>query len=284
MSTLGNTLQPVPLSRGLKERRKVPELPTEILTIIFHIVLDRRSFRTSHLQALSRLRSISSRWFRIIDDTQTLWAATSCLDPEEHVKLALDKSTGVLLDVYCICCHAKEAYDYASLLLPHAHRWKSLEVKPDKANNIAPLLSAQTPNLRKLVVNPAMAQGAYHSDLLVRVRVRIHLSPPSDSQTNQYLPDGPTLDQLIAVFAACSSTLESLVIAHSVVRRVRKPLAQTVYMPALKSFIITEMKFGHSNWYMNTDYLPELLDVIQLPLSASVRVGVAVEGKQFGSS
>lgn len=95
-----------------------------------------------------RLRSAICDSSGVIDQAATLWATTSCRDPEGAVKMPLRKSAGTSLSVACICNDRKEPCNYVTLVLPHCGRWSSLRAETAYPQSITALLSGKTPGLR----------------------------------------------------------------------------------------------------------------------------------------
>ncbi|KIO19468.1 hypothetical protein M407DRAFT_11369 [Tulasnella calospora MUT 4182] len=218
---------------GRNKECPINKLPPEVLIILFHIALESLPPGTRYSKALRALRVVSVRWSSLIDQAATLWARSSCLDPEKAVKMALRKSAGALLRVACVCGVTEERYDYAALVLPHSRRWSSLEAGTAKARTIVTLLSGQLPNLRSLTVlsppNGAGPQSLQLDPTTYQLRyLTIRYCSISGFQfAFPYLrgldliglsPQGPSVDQVITVLAACADSLECLGLAQSVIR------------------------------------------------------------------
>ncbi|KAG8952604.1 hypothetical protein FRC04_003965 [Tulasnella sp. 424] len=222
-------------------------LPPELLVITFHITLDTLPPNIPYSVALRKLRLVSVHWSRVIDQAASLWATTSCLDPEEAVKMALRKSAGALLSVACVCNYRTKPWDYAALVVPHCRRWSSLRAETGHSQRILALLSGKTPNLRSLTVGPRPLSFGLN---LVSVNEPMQL----DQTTCQLrelvvrccslsgftftfphlrrldlinvLPQGPSVDQVVGVLAGCAETLETLVLVRCAIRPCHERLDQ----------------------------------------------------------
>lgn len=136
------------------KRDRINKLPPELLVHIFHRALADLHPDTRYSAALRQLRLVCSWWARIIDEAATLWATTSCLDPEPAVDMALRKCRGSLLHVSCRCDVHRTTYcPYVDRILPYSHLWYSLQVKTSSPTTITVLLREPAPNLRKLSIN-----------------------------------------------------------------------------------------------------------------------------------
>lgn len=132
----------------------INNLPPELLIQIFHKALDNLHPELQYSAALRQLRLVCSRWASIIDNAGTLWATTSCRDPEQAVAMALQKCQGSLLRVSCRCDLYRTRYcSYVDQILPYSHLWHSLHVKACNVTTITVLLHEPAPNLREISVN-----------------------------------------------------------------------------------------------------------------------------------
>lgn len=74
---------------GSNNESSIYKIQPEILIIMFHIGMNSLPHGTQYSEVLRVLRLVSVRWSSLTDQAATLWAKTSCLDPEDAVEMAL---------------------------------------------------------------------------------------------------------------------------------------------------------------------------------------------------
>lgn len=95
---------------------------------------------------LYRLRLVSRQWLGLIDGTPELWTYISNSFPQPIYTNALRKSSSIDLDVRCV--NSPTALDFAGVVVPHAHRWRSLSIASDNTSIFLAFLDFPRSNLQ----------------------------------------------------------------------------------------------------------------------------------------
>ncbi|KIO22945.1 hypothetical protein M407DRAFT_27590 [Tulasnella calospora MUT 4182] len=127
-------------------------LPIELLCNIFRQTIGPESPRRD----LCRLSLVCRQWREYVDGSARLWTDISAVDGPAHVRRALEKSKGALIDLRFSESTAAETSLEAFLAEagPHIARWHSLiaafESRPSLESALAPLTTGQAPRLETL--------------------------------------------------------------------------------------------------------------------------------------
>ncbi|KAG8898290.1 hypothetical protein FRC01_010962 [Tulasnella sp. 417] len=72
-------------------------------------------------------RVVSWKWKNVIDNFPSLWSSINIIDRTEHVKIQLEKSKGVPVDIQILSPSVPDG-DWTQLLVDNASRWRSLVI------------------------------------------------------------------------------------------------------------------------------------------------------------
>ncbi|KAG9003341.1 hypothetical protein FRB90_011196 [Tulasnella sp. 427] len=150
--------------------RQVPihRLPFDVMDIIFDILLFASSGRRLRLYVagLTILRSVSSMWRDMIDQTPRFWTQLSSKDPIGFISDALQKSQrhGLHLKYAGKLADKITNGEFWAQVSSHSDRWEHVVLQEPHGNLIRKYFSAPVPRLKGLVLWLRMGYVAYGPD------------------------------------------------------------------------------------------------------------------------
>ncbi|KAG8948247.1 hypothetical protein FRC04_009885 [Tulasnella sp. 424] len=144
------------LKRYRNTLSSIHKLPTELLSSILLLSLDRRSYTLNALQKLGR---VCKAWHKIVSDTPDFWTRIDFNAPPHVLRLFLKKSKSIGLAIEC-CMSSNDSVlpskveDFIEMTHKYSSRWTSFKYKGNATQRIMRNIeSAGKEKLRELSVH-----------------------------------------------------------------------------------------------------------------------------------
>ncbi|KAG8864867.1 hypothetical protein FRB96_003453 [Tulasnella sp. 330] len=160
--------------RILNDRRPINRLREELLVRIFFLSLQ-GEIRPKHVLNIYRLSRVCFSWNDIVNESSQLWGVVASQDSSRTLNEMIYKSRNTPLDVKIYGGKSLNDDDnegrLSRFILPHAHRWRSLDVVED-------VVIVPNETLRQLM-HLELEGGGLHWDLCALTGLRaLHLKGP----------------------------------------------------------------------------------------------------------
>ncbi|KIO31687.1 hypothetical protein M407DRAFT_218881 [Tulasnella calospora MUT 4182] len=147
-------------------------LPVELLERVISLGTNDPDFKRQDLKWILTWRGVSQKWKNVIDNCPSLWStiAVGLTDRPKQVKIQLEKSKGVLLDLQVLEC-IPMASRSVQLLLDNTLRWRSLMLDGG-LEEFVPLLKSTLPSVTNVDIHNKTIPRDYRLFSLVRPNLR----------------------------------------------------------------------------------------------------------------
>ncbi|KAG8888244.1 hypothetical protein FRB98_008078 [Tulasnella sp. 332] len=143
--------------RAVNALLPIHRMPSEIFIEIFILALYSEEDINTYQGYLKTFRCVSAAWRELIDNSASLWATVSCVDPLGTTRNALVKSKDSLLHVT----------EFLALVIQHVHRWRAFDVLDltySEGNDLLDrIVGLHAPRLQELsLVNTSEVEGTQY--------------------------------------------------------------------------------------------------------------------------
>lgn len=144
--------------RVVNNLQPIRQLPDELLSRILHFALQNQNLE-DYFDRLNNIAQVSSKWAETVSQTPSLWGVANSAKHAPSLDRILARSKSTPLDVVYDTLLRTDSF-YESVR-PHSHRWRSLSLLGDRAEEASECLLLSLPRLEDFhMFGGVMPEGA----------------------------------------------------------------------------------------------------------------------------